>query len=229
MKFLTFSYDDGVKQDIRLIELFNKYGMKATFNLNSGLLGKENELTCHGTTVRHDKVNAADVAHIYAGHEVAGHTLTHPRLPTLSDEEVIRQVEEDRLALSELCGYEVVGFAYPCGGENYNTRVSELLRTKTGVRYARTIRSSYELQKQKNLFEFKPTLCHTHDWSRIGELSEQFLSLPADADATLFIWGHSYEFDAYNSWEQFEEFLQMMANRKDVVYATNKEALLFKE
>ena len=147
----------------------------------------------------------------------------------MSDEEVIRQVEEDRLVLSELCGYEVVGFAYPCGGENYDTRVSELLRTKTGVRYARTIRSSYELQKQENLFEFKPTLCHTHDWSRIGELSEQFLSLPADADATLFIWGHSYEFDAYTSWGQFEEFLQMMANRKDVVCATNKEALLFKE
>ncbi len=38
MKYLTFSYDDGVTQDIRLIELFNKYGMKATFNINSGLL-----------------------------------------------------------------------------------------------------------------------------------------------------------------------------------------------
>ncbi|HNX14524.1 MAG TPA: polysaccharide deacetylase, partial [Oscillospiraceae bacterium] len=31
-KAVTFSYDDGVTQDIRLIELFNKYGMKATFN-----------------------------------------------------------------------------------------------------------------------------------------------------------------------------------------------------
>jgi peptidoglycan/xylan/chitin deacetylase (PgdA/CDA1 family) len=38
-KALTFSYDDGVLQDIRLIELFNKYGMKATFNLNSEKLG----------------------------------------------------------------------------------------------------------------------------------------------------------------------------------------------
>ena len=37
-KILTFSYDDAVTQDIRLIELFNKYGMKATFNLNSELL-----------------------------------------------------------------------------------------------------------------------------------------------------------------------------------------------
>ena len=40
-KFLTFSFDDGVTQDVRLIELFNKYGMKATFNLNSELLGMD--------------------------------------------------------------------------------------------------------------------------------------------------------------------------------------------
>ena len=36
-KALTFSYDDGVTQDIRLIEIFNKYNLKATFNLNSEL------------------------------------------------------------------------------------------------------------------------------------------------------------------------------------------------
>lgn len=35
-KAVTFSFDDGVTQDIRLIEIFNKYGLKGTFNLNSG-------------------------------------------------------------------------------------------------------------------------------------------------------------------------------------------------
>ena len=34
MKGITFSYDDGVTQDRRLISLLNRYGMKATFNLN---------------------------------------------------------------------------------------------------------------------------------------------------------------------------------------------------
>lgn len=38
-KQVTFSYDDGVTQDIRLAELFHKYGLKATFNINSELLG----------------------------------------------------------------------------------------------------------------------------------------------------------------------------------------------
>ena len=31
-KTVTFSYDDGITQDIRLIELLNKYGLKCTFN-----------------------------------------------------------------------------------------------------------------------------------------------------------------------------------------------------
>ena len=35
---LTFSYDDGTKHDYRLVEIFNKYGMKGTFNLNSGFM-----------------------------------------------------------------------------------------------------------------------------------------------------------------------------------------------
>ena len=36
-KALTLSYDDGVVQDERMIALLDKNGIKATFNLNSGL------------------------------------------------------------------------------------------------------------------------------------------------------------------------------------------------
>ena len=42
MKALTFSFDDGLMQDIRLVEMFNKYGLKCTFNLNSARLGMQN-------------------------------------------------------------------------------------------------------------------------------------------------------------------------------------------
>ena len=69
MKALTFSYDDGVTQDIRLIELFNKYGLKATFNLNSEFLGGQNNLVRNGVEITHNKVKAQDVRAIYTGHE----------------------------------------------------------------------------------------------------------------------------------------------------------------
>ena len=89
MKALTFSYDDGVTQDIRLIELFNKYGMKATFNLNSQLLGKDGQLLREGVCVTHKKNNPKDVRYIYEGHEVAVHTLTHPNLREIADDNEI--------------------------------------------------------------------------------------------------------------------------------------------
>ena len=112
-KAVTFSYDDGITQDIRLIELLNKYDLKCTFNLNSELLGKNGCLIRENKRIAHYKVWPSDVKEIYAGHEVAVHTLTHPNLTTLEDAEVIRQVEQDRLNLSDLAGYEVVGMAYP--------------------------------------------------------------------------------------------------------------------
>ncbi len=98
MKAITLSYDDGVTQDRRLVELLNRYGLKATFNLNSDRLGREGKLMHSGKSVSHDKVAPEEVAQLYRGHEVAAHTLTHPNLCALPDEEVVRQVEEDRLA-----------------------------------------------------------------------------------------------------------------------------------
>ena len=48
LKRLTFSYDDGVTQDRRLVPLLNRYGMKATFNINSELLNKKGTLRVGG-------------------------------------------------------------------------------------------------------------------------------------------------------------------------------------
>ena len=134
MKAITFSYDDAVTQDQRLIHLFDQYGLKGTFNLNSGLLGQPGSLVREDVTVAHVKPRAQEIAKIYAGHEVAAHTLTHPFLPKRSDEEIIEQVENDRLALSDIVGYEVVGFAYPGGGVNFDARVADVIRKNTGVK-----------------------------------------------------------------------------------------------
>jgi len=226
-KILTFSYDDGVTQDIRLIELFNKYGMKATFNLNSALLGKSGELIREGNHVWHNKVAPKDVRSIYEGHEVAAHTLTHPLLPAIEDDKkIIEQVENDRLKLSELCGYEVVGFAYPCGGQNYDSRISNIIRENTGVKYCRTIVSNHSFEVQENLYEFKPSVYHHGEWDKLFELGEKFLSMKADTKQVFYVWGHAYEFDIHGTWDRFEEFLQMMSGKSDILYTTNKEALL---
>lgn len=130
-KFITFSYDDGVTQDKRLVDIFNKYNLKATFNINSELLGQPGSLVRNGVCVNHTKNNPEDIKCIYDGHEVAVHTLTHPNLVnTEDDKEVLRQVEQDRVNLSELVGYEVEGMAYPGGGKNCDDRVAGIIKNK---------------------------------------------------------------------------------------------------
>ena len=42
-KALTLSYDDGVRQDRKLIKILDKYGIKATFNINSGCFSKDTD------------------------------------------------------------------------------------------------------------------------------------------------------------------------------------------
>ncbi len=227
LKAVTFSYDDGVTQDQRLIALFNKYGLKSTFNINSEKFSEAAYLIRNDVTVSHVKPRACEIKDIYAGHEVAAHTLTHPYLPNIPDEEVIRQVEQDRLNLSDIVGYEVVGMAYPGGGMNHNEHVAQLIRENTGVKYARTIISTHNYDIQPDLYTFKPTVYHHEEFDKMFELGKQFLELETDKPQILYIWGHAYEFDIYKErWAQMEEFCRMISGRDDIFYGTNKEVLL---
>ncbi|MBO5778669.1 MAG: polysaccharide deacetylase family protein [Clostridia bacterium] len=220
LKAITLSFDDGVIQDRRLIEILNRYGLKGTFNLNSQLFNVTIQV---GSTVRidHTKIDPSEVAPLYSGHEVAVHTLTHPNLTTLSDEEIIRQVEEDRKNLSALCGYEVIGMAYPCGGVNNNDHVAAVIRENTGVQYSRTITSTYSYEQQENLYRFNPTI-HVID-SRTEEICRAFLEAEFDSPKLLYLWGHSYEFDFDNSWDRFEAICKLISGHDDIFYGTNRE------
>lgn len=71
-KVLTMSYDDGRSADRRLLHLFNQYGIKGTFHLNSGLAG------------HHERIPLEEVKDLYKGHEIAVHTVTHPTLTRCS-------------------------------------------------------------------------------------------------------------------------------------------------
>lgn len=224
-KAVTFSFDDGLTQDIKLIEILNKYNLKGTFNINSSLLGLKGEVHPFGETVSCIRVYPSQVKDIYRGHEVAVHTLTHPNLTTLDKETVVYQVEEDRKRLSELCGYEVVGMAYPCGGVNNDDRVAEIIKNNTGVKYSRTITSTFAFDEQKNLHRFNPSVFIMQE--QIDEVVDRFLATETDKPQLLYIWGHAYELDTTRmTWGRFETICKKLAGKSEIFYGTNKEVLL---
>ena len=226
LKAVTFSYDDAVTQDIRLIELLNKYGLKCTFNINSELLSQKGMLMRGGQHIAHYKVHTDDVKSVYDGHEVAVHTLTHPNLTECSDSEIIRQVETDRQNLSAIVGYEVVGMAYPCGGVNNNDHVAEIIKNNTGVKYSRTITSNESFDIQENLYRFNPSVYHLN-FDKMMELGRKFVELKTETPKIFYIWGHSYEMDFESDyWVKLEEFFKLISGRDDIFYGTNKEVLL---
>lgn len=224
-KAVTFSFDDGVLQDIRLIEILNKYNLKGTFNLNSGRMGDRFQFTVDGTMVNHQRNRREDIKYIYEGHEVAVHTLTHADLTKLDDEEVWKQVEQDRLTLSDIVGYDVAGMAYPCG--YCDERVVHIIKEQTRVSYARTVGVTYSFEPCADLYRYEGTLFAHRDFDKLFDFGKQLIEMKTDSPQVLYIWGHAYEFDIYpERWRQFEEFCEMISNKSDIFYGTNREVLM---
>ena len=208
MKYVTFSYDDGVTQDKRLVEIFNKYGIRGTFHLNSGC-------------VDHDGfVTSDDVRNLYKNHEVACHTVTHPWLEKSTYETVMNEIIEDRAFLEPLRGYPVRGMSYPCG--THNEKVREIARN-CGIVYSRTADSNPWFGIPSDFMQWSGT-CHHNDCI---ELAKKFNNSTKGGNpwfsGLFYVWGHSFEFARDNNWDLIEEFCKMMAGREDTWYATNIE------
>lgn len=216
-KFLTFSYDDGISQDKRLVEIFNKYGMKCTFNLNSGIMSNDSCWDFKGVHVT--RMTREEIGDLYKGHEIACHFKTHPFPFDLSDAELDEEIGGDIKALSDMFGCEIVGAAYPYG--QYDDRVVEALK-KHGIKYARTTRTTEGFAHQTELLRYMATCHHNND--RLFELGEIFKAIKPEEPAVFYVWGHSYEFDGDNNWDRIEKFCEMMAGCDDICCCTNREA-----
>ncbi len=218
-KAVTFSYDDGNEQDIRLVEILNRYGLKCTFNLNSGLDGTSGDWQYKGAWVH--RLHLPDCTELYKGHEIAVHGSRHLCLTELTREEIRAEILEDKAELTRLFGTAPLGMAYAYGA--YNQTVLEEIGA-AGLRYARTTHSTHCFDVQENLLEFAAT-CH-HDDEELFLFAERFLAEKSDAPQIFYIWGHSYEFDGNHNWDRIERLCEMLAGKADIFYGTNAEVLL---
>jgi len=219
-KAVTFSYDDGVIFDERLVGLFNKYGMKCTFNLNSGIQTYANAWNNSGVSVH--RMNVAGLPELYRGHEIASHCLTHEDLTKLDRATMYNEIHEDKMNLERIYGQEVVGFAYPFG--TYNDEAVEVLR-ECGIKYARTVWNMDNLMTvPEDLLRLRPGFHHSCE--TLTEKAKEFVLMEPDEPVMLYIWGHSYEFEVDGTWDYFENILQILSGHDDIFYGTNRQVLL---
>lgn len=206
-KVLTMSYDDGKEFDRRLVSIFNEYGIRGTFNINSGIIERDEH-----------RVQFDEIKELYKGHEVATHTVTHPTIARCPKEQIVQQIMDDRKALESVVGYPVRGLAYPNG--SYNKEIKEML-PHLGIEYARVVGSSKTFAIPDDFMQWQATCHHKTDLMKLAEefaalFKKQYLYM-------MYVWGHSYEFDVDNNWELMEEFCKFIGGRDDIWYATNIE------
>ncbi|WP_069999215.1 polysaccharide deacetylase family protein [Cellulosilyticum sp. I15G10I2] len=205
-KALTFSYDDGQIFDRKLVEIFNYFGVKGTFHLNSGLLNQDGFVT------------GEELRKLYSGHEVSCHGVSHKYLRHISNTQFIKEIWDDRISLEQLSGELVLGMSYAFG--EYSDEIVQRLQS-LGIRYARTVESTQSFAIPGDFMRWRPT-CHHND--NILEKAEIFLNPPDYMKCPLFyIWGHSFEFEKDQNWHIIEAFCKKIAFQSDVWYATNLE------
>lgn len=228
-KVLTLSYDDGKLEDRRLVEIFNKNGIRATFNLNSALADMD------------VRIPKEEWKELYAGHEVAVHTCTHPTISRCPNTEIVQEILNDRIELECVMEYPVRGMAFPNGSCDERTcRIAADL----GIRYARLAADRYAsvfnaeegakhaegpvllgdatgFEMPENYMQWLPTCHHNHHLMAFGK---KFLALKKQQYLyMMYVWGHSFEFTRNDNWALIEEFCEMMGGQKDIWYATNIE------
>jgi len=220
VKALTMSYDDGVEDDERLVDIFNKYGIRGTFNLNAGGF--------YGTVGR-KRMSREKVAELYQNHEVATHTYTHPTIARCPLVGVAKEILMDREELEAITGGLVRGHAYPNG--SYSEDIKDLFK-KLGIAYGRVTKAlpdgprGYSLPKDP--LEWQPT-CH-HNAPDLMEKGQWLLNQTSKGYLRLmYVWGHSYEFTKDDNWNVIEDFCKLMGGHDDIWYATNIEIIDYME
>ena len=219
-KAFNITYDDGVLQDERFVALLNQYGIKGTFNLNSQLMQEQFSWT-HPCGMQVTRLSPEQAKHLYDGHEVASHTLTHPYMQELPDEELYRQLKSDKEALEQLFGRAVTGFAVPF--DYYDDRIADCAKA-CGFAYARKSEFTGNFTPCVDAYHWKTGIYHISP--DLTDFVSAFLITDQEL-AVCQIVGHSYDLDAENLWETMERICAAVSRQDDIWFCTNGELVDF--
>ncbi|OHA89499.1 MAG: hypothetical protein A3C70_01525 [Candidatus Zambryskibacteria bacterium RIFCSPHIGHO2_02_FULL_43_14] len=228
---VTTSWDDGDILDKRLSDLLSRYDVKGTFYISKNYRPK--------------RLPDSEIKEISKWHEIGAHTLTHPDLRIAGTEEILGSKEW----LQNLLNSEIKMFCYPKGVFDdkviQTVKDAGFLGARTTILGALTFSDSFLIPTtiQVYPFPFRPNLRkflqpYQQRAPALKKLDVPILSMyswlsmaKATFDVALqngevfHLWGHSWEIEKYDMWEELEKFLQYIRNRKDCTYLTNSELL----
>ncbi len=190
--FLT-SWDDGAFHDVRLARLLMQYKIPAIFFIptNSGQLTEEE-------IVWLDK----------SGFQIGGHTESHPEdMKTLSYAQQLQEIAGNKKWLESLVGHNIDWFAYP--GGKYNDETIRAVKD-AGFTMARTVVVK-NIKQPDDQFRIKTTMQVYPETPRFNKPDwfKEASQLIKEGDY-FHLWGHSWDLQRWNMWEELEKFLQVM-------------------
>ena len=204
MKYFVFAIDDGTIYDQKVIDIFNKYNISATFNLNSGL----QDFVWYKDNLPVRRLDLYKYKSIYNNHEVASHSLTHPYLTSLSDEDVYREVKEDINNIEIIFDRKVTTFSFPF--DYFDERTINIIK-EVGITHI-------ILPEIDDSFRFPTDLFHIRvtSWN-IDDALEKIDRFIKDKNAEVFIYlSHSYDYEFDHSYDKLERLCEMVLNDKDI-------------
>lgn len=200
MEILT-SWDDGCEEDFKIAELLRQYDLPAIFFIPSCTLLTESDIQALGEDFL-----------------IGGHTVSHPPDMKLLDvETAFMEASVNRTWLQEVTGQEVEWFCYPKGKHN-ETTIEQI--KKAGFKFARTTNvgitkrsdNPYRIDTTVHVLRHRKEVI-PKDW--LVNAKEQFTIAKKDGDSVYHLWGHGWEVERYQLWDELEQLFKFIYEQRD--------------
>ena len=208
MNIIT-SWDDACSSDTRLADLLNKYDIKGIFFWQNNLTNPFNLKRCKKFLTLEECKN------ISKKFEIGSHTVNHNYLTDVSIHQAENEIVNSKKIWENKLGKKINWFCYPRGRNN--KKIVDIV-SKHYLKARLTELNSDD--KIENNHLIKPNL-HVgvirkdyldKKWYNYG--CEIFIKMKKLNCKTFHLFGHSWELDEFNEWNNLEQYFKFLKDNK---------------
>jgi peptidoglycan-N-acetylglucosamine deacetylase len=191
------SIDDGNLLDFEVADLLLKYKIDGIFFIPN--------------SSKYTDLSTDHIKELSRNFEIGGHTVSHPEdIKLLEPVKIFKEVLENKSCLKGITGQEINWFCYP--GGRYNDLVMQIVQD-AGFQKARTTLVGHCYYG--NSLQVHPSVHIYPNRKEYGgmnwlEYAKKLFDENKNGDY-FHIWGHSWEIEKFNLWNEFEELLEYIS------------------